>query len=102
MRAGRITQNIAATQTFGTRGIVHPRRGSNPARQNLGEAIIGGAPRPAAATLWRGPVNPIESWRIASPTYQDALAEQIYQGIVAYRGRTPLQETATANTAARQ
>lgn len=40
--------------------------------------------------------NPIESRRIASPGYRDALAEQIYQGIVAYRGRTPLQENKTA------
>ena len=40
--------------------------------------------------------NPIESRRIKSPGYRDALAEQIYQGIVAYRGRTPLQENATA------
>jgi N-acetylmuramoyl-L-alanine amidase len=40
--------------------------------------------------------NPIESRRIASPVYRDALAEQIYQGIVAYRGRTPLQEKQAA------
>jgi N-acetylmuramoyl-L-alanine amidase len=40
--------------------------------------------------------NPIESRRIASPAYRDALAEQIYQGIVAYRGRTPLQENQAA------
>ena len=40
--------------------------------------------------------NPIESRRIASPSYRDALADQIYQGIVAYRGRTPAQENATA------
>jgi hypothetical protein len=32
-----------------------PRRGSNPAQQNLGEKPIQGAPRPAAASLWRGP-----------------------------------------------
>jgi len=40
--------------------------------------------------------NPIESRRIASPSYRDALADQIYQGIVAYRGKTPIQENATA------
>ena len=40
--------------------------------------------------------NPIESRRIAAPSYRDALAEQIYQGIIAYRGRTPLQENTTA------
>lgn len=40
--------------------------------------------------------NPVESRRIASPAYRDALAEQIYQGIVAYRGRTPAQENTTA------
>ena len=40
--------------------------------------------------------NRIESRRIASPSYRDVLAEQIYQGIVAYRGRTPLQENTTA------
>jgi N-acetylmuramoyl-L-alanine amidase len=41
--------------------------------------------------------NPIESRRIASPAYRDALAEQIYQGILSYRGgRPPIQETATA------
>jgi N-acetylmuramoyl-L-alanine amidase len=40
--------------------------------------------------------NPIESRRIASPAYRNALAEQIYQGIVAYRGRTPLQENQAA------
>jgi N-acetylmuramoyl-L-alanine amidase len=45
--------------------------------------------------------NPVESRRIASPSYRDALAEQIYQGIVAYRGRTPIQENAAANAAAR-
>jgi N-acetylmuramoyl-L-alanine amidase len=45
--------------------------------------------------------NPIESRRIASPVYREALAEQIYQGIVAYRGRTPLQENQAANTATR-
>jgi N-acetylmuramoyl-L-alanine amidase len=45
--------------------------------------------------------NPIESRRIASPIYRDALAEQIYQGIVAYRGRTPAQENPPAKTAAR-
>jgi N-acetylmuramoyl-L-alanine amidase len=45
--------------------------------------------------------NPIESRRIASQSYRDALAGQIYEGIVAYRGRTPTQENATANTAAR-
>jgi N-acetylmuramoyl-L-alanine amidase len=45
--------------------------------------------------------NPIESRRIASPAYREALAQQIYQGIVAYRGRTPLQETQSANGAAR-
>jgi N-acetylmuramoyl-L-alanine amidase len=45
--------------------------------------------------------NPIESRRIASPAYRDALAEQIYQGIVAYRGRTPLQENPPANSAVR-
>jgi N-acetylmuramoyl-L-alanine amidase len=42
--------------------------------------------------------NPIESRRIASPNYRDALADQIYQGIVAYRGKPPIQEN---NTAAR-
>jgi N-acetylmuramoyl-L-alanine amidase len=40
--------------------------------------------------------NPVESRRIASPNYRDALAEQIYQGIIAYRGRPPIQETGTA------
>jgi N-acetylmuramoyl-L-alanine amidase len=40
--------------------------------------------------------NPIESRRIASPSYRDALAEQIYQGILAYRGKPPSQENATA------
>jgi N-acetylmuramoyl-L-alanine amidase len=40
--------------------------------------------------------NPIESRRVASPSYRDALADQIYEGIVAYRGRTPAQENATA------
>ncbi|MBV8213512.1 MAG: N-acetylmuramoyl-L-alanine amidase [Verrucomicrobia bacterium] len=45
--------------------------------------------------------NPVESRRIASPSYRDALADQIYAGIVAYRGRTPLQEHAAANTATR-
>jgi N-acetylmuramoyl-L-alanine amidase len=45
--------------------------------------------------------NPIESRRIASPIYRDALAEQIYRGIVAYRGRTPAQENPPAKTAAR-
>jgi N-acetylmuramoyl-L-alanine amidase len=40
--------------------------------------------------------NPIESRRIASPSYRDALADQIYQGIVAYRGKPPIQENTTA------
>jgi N-acetylmuramoyl-L-alanine amidase len=40
--------------------------------------------------------NPVESRRIASPSYRDALAEQIYQGILAYRGKPPIQENATA------
>jgi N-acetylmuramoyl-L-alanine amidase len=40
--------------------------------------------------------NPVESRRIASPSYRDALAEQIYQGILAYRGKPPTQENATA------
>ena len=40
--------------------------------------------------------NPSESRRIASPSYRDALAEQIYQGILAYRGKPPTQENATA------
>ena len=40
--------------------------------------------------------NPVESRRIASPSYRDALAEQIYQGILAYRGKPPVQENATA------
>jgi N-acetylmuramoyl-L-alanine amidase len=37
--------------------------------------------------------NPIESRRIASPAYRDALAEQIYQGIVAYRAEPPNRRT---------
>jgi N-acetylmuramoyl-L-alanine amidase len=40
--------------------------------------------------------NPAESRRIASPSYRDALAKQIYQGILAYRGKPPIQENATA------
>jgi N-acetylmuramoyl-L-alanine amidase len=40
--------------------------------------------------------NPVESRRIATPGYRDALAEQISQGILAYRGKPPLQESATA------
>jgi N-acetylmuramoyl-L-alanine amidase len=39
--------------------------------------------------------SPIESRRIVTPAYRDALAEQIYQGIVSYRGRTPAQENTT-------
>jgi N-acetylmuramoyl-L-alanine amidase len=39
--------------------------------------------------------SPVESRRIVSPAYRDALAEQIYQGIVSYRGRTPAQENTT-------
>jgi N-acetylmuramoyl-L-alanine amidase len=33
--------------------------------------------------------NPTESRRIASPVYRDALAQQIYQGILSYRGSPP-------------
>ena len=51
-------------------------------------------PRPAILIEGGFLSNKVEARRIALPSYRDALAEQIYQGIVAYRGSEPAKRVA--------